>query len=70
MRTVEGTDGSFKYEDIYLKDYGGADELYEGLSRYFAFYDHVRVHQSLGYQTPAAVYQARGASPGRRPKPR
>lgn len=56
MRTVEGNDGSFKYENIYLKDYGGADELYEGLEQYLTFYDHERMHQSLGYATPAAVY--------------
>ena len=61
---------SVKHEDIYLKDYGGVDELYQGLSRYFAFYDHARPHQSLDYQTPAAVYQARAASPGRPNKPR
>jgi putative transposase len=45
-----------KYENIYVKDYGGADELYEGLERYLKFYDHERLHQSLGYATPAAVY--------------
>lgn len=46
-----------KYEDIYLKDYGTADELYEGLARYFDFYQNERLHQSLAYQTPATVYR-------------
>jgi putative transposase len=45
-----------KYEDIYLKDYGGADDLYEGLSGYMEFYDRERPHQSLGYRTPHEVY--------------
>jgi putative transposase len=45
-----------KYEDIYLKDYAEADELYEGLTRYFAFYDHERPHQALNYRTPATLY--------------
>jgi putative transposase len=45
-----------KYEEIYLKDYAAVDELYEGLSRYFFFYNHERFHQALAYQTPYQVY--------------
>ena len=45
-----------KYEDIYLKDYEGVDELYEGLRSYFDFYCHERPHQALDYRTPAEVY--------------
>ena len=45
-----------KYEDIYLKDYAGADDLYEGLGGYLEFYDRERLHQSLGYRTPHEVY--------------
>ena len=40
-------------------------ELTLGLTEYFAFYNNERPHQSLGYQTPAAVYrtgQGGGAS--------
>jgi putative transposase len=45
-----------KYEDIYLYRYEGALELRRGLQRYFPFYNGERMHQSLDYRTPAAVY--------------
>jgi putative transposase len=48
---------SVKYEDIYLKDYERVDDLYDGLERYFQFYDHERRHQALDYRTPYEVYQ-------------
>lgn len=47
-----------KYEEIYLKDYAAVDELKEGLTRYFLFYNHERPHQSLDYQTPFGVYDS------------
>jgi putative transposase len=47
---------SVKYEDVYLKDYGVVDEARRGLSDYFTFYNTGRLHQSLGYKTPAEVY--------------
>ena len=50
---------SLKYEDIYLKDYGTVDELYEGLTRYFDTYNHERFHQALEYRTPYQVYHGR-----------
>ncbi len=56
---------SFKYEDLYLKGYSNMAELTLGLTEYFAFYNNERPHQSLGYQTPTAVYrtgQGGGAS--------
>jgi len=46
-----------KYEDIYLKDYATADELIEGLTEYFRFYDEERFHQSLAMRTPWEVYR-------------
>jgi putative transposase len=48
---------SVKYEDIYIRGYEEAPELRRGLARYFAFYNHARLHQALGYRTPAAVYE-------------
>jgi len=46
-----------KYEDIYLYRYEGVRELRQGLQRYFPFYNEERLHQSLDYRTPAAVYR-------------
>jgi putative transposase len=45
-----------KYEDVYLRGYGTVPELAKGLAAYFAFYNGERLHQSLGYKTPAEVY--------------
>jgi len=47
---------SVKYEDVYLKCYETVPELVQGLGRYFAFYNEERLHQALGYRTPADVY--------------
>jgi putative transposase len=57
---------SVKYEDIYPHGYEAVAQLQRGLGRYFPFYNEERPHQSLGYRTPAEVYQ-RGRSRGRRP---
>ena len=48
---------SVKYEDVYLRGYETVLQLHEGLGRYFSFYNTERLHQSLDYQTPAAVYR-------------
>jgi putative transposase len=48
-----------KYEDIYPKAYATVPALEAGLSSYFEFYCHGRIHQSLGYRTPAEVYGVR-----------
>ena len=51
---------SLKYEEVYLKDYGSVMEARDGIERYLQFYNHERLHQSLDYRTPAAIYLARG----------
>ena len=50
---------SLKYEEVYLKDYASVTEAREGIERYFRFYNQERLHQSLAYQTPAALYKSR-----------
>lgn len=47
---------SVKHEEVYLRDYQTPPEAVCGLERYFAFYNHGRVHQSLAGRTPAQVY--------------
>ena len=47
---------SVKYEEVYLKEYATAWEAEASLASYFRFYSHERIHQSLGYRTPAEVY--------------
>ena len=49
---------SLKYEEVYLKDYASVPEARAGIAGYFQFYNHQRLHQSLDYQTPAAIYLA------------
>jgi putative transposase len=53
-----------KYELIYLHDYPRGQDLQLGLQSYLPHDNTERPHQSLGYQTPAAVYfgHARGAA--------
>ena len=47
---------SLKYEEVYPKEYENAEEAYHGISEYIEFYNEKRMHQGLGYKTPAAVY--------------
>jgi putative transposase len=46
-----------KYEEVYLKSYDTVRSAIEQLGAYFRFYNHERLHQSLGYRTPAQVYR-------------
>jgi putative transposase len=47
---------SVKYEEVYLHAYANGSEARTALFRYFRFYNAVRSHQSLEYQTPDEVY--------------
>jgi len=49
---------TLKYEEIFLKEYESFEELRESIGRFIEFYNRERVHQSLGYRTPAEVYYA------------
>ena len=40
-----------KYEEVYLKAYVNAVEARRELGAYFRFYNNLRPHQALGYQT-------------------
>src|ERR1700735_2117844 len=50
---------SLKYEEVYLKDYESVNEARAGIAKYFRFYNQERLHQSLEYRTPAAIWLAR-----------
>ena len=50
-----------KYEEVYIKSYENVNECRLNLRTYFEFYNQQRVHQALGYATPAEVYFGRVA---------
>lgn len=45
-----------KYENVYLQAYASTINLYNGLKKYFEFYNNERFHQSLDYKTPSEMY--------------
>ena len=47
---------SVKYEEVYLHAYANGSEARTSLTRYFSFYNAVRLHQCLEYRTPDEVY--------------
>jgi putative transposase len=46
-----------KYEEVYLRDYTDLADAVRHLARFFRFYNRERLHQALGYRTPAQVYR-------------
>ena len=47
---------TIKYEEVYLKAYQDGREARISLGGYLRFYNTERLHQSLGYRTPAEVH--------------
>lgn len=45
-----------KYEEVYLRAYGGVSEARASIGRYIGFYNRTRPHSSLGGRTPDQVY--------------
>src|SRR5688500_8622966 len=62
---LEGAAGLL--EEVYLRDYTDGWQAEASLAAYFRLYDEERIHQSLGYRTPAEVYRDRGSSGGQPP---
>ncbi len=55
-RFVERLWRTVKYEEVYLKDDQSVPEAVSSLRDSFTFDHQQRLHQALGYRTPAAVY--------------
>ena len=47
---------SLKYEGVYLRQFYTVSQDRVGLKDYFEFYNYERLHQSLGFNTPAQFY--------------
>ena len=47
---------SLKYEEVYLKAYATVAEAKAGIGSWIGFYNGERLHQALGYRTPAEVF--------------
>jgi len=47
-----------KYEEVYLKAYENSRVAAVSIGAYFRFYNTERPHQSLGYRTPAEVFNS------------
>lgn len=45
-----------KYQNVYIKGYETMHQAQQGLSEYFEYYNHERLHQSLGYKRPWNIY--------------
>ena len=51
---------SYKYEEVYLKDYATPRECRRGTAEYIDHYNHQRPHQALKNKTPYKVFSERG----------
>lgn len=48
---------SLKTEYVYINDYASPRELRAGIDEYVSDYNGIRPHESLGYETPSAIYR-------------
>jgi putative transposase len=49
---------SVKYEKLYLYEYRTGKELFDMLSDYFEYYNHLRRHSSINDEYPADWYKS------------
>lgn len=47
---------SLKYEEVYINEYETPRDARQSISKYLKYYNEERLYQSLGYSTPAEVY--------------
>jgi putative transposase len=52
---------SLKYEEVYIKSYESVWECRKSLNEYMSLYNQRRLHQSLNYLMPCAVYRGVGS---------
>ncbi len=52
---------SVKYECVYLMNFATVTEARKYIGEYFIYYNQGRHHQSLGYKTPAQIYDGGSA---------
>ena len=45
-----------KYEEVYIHNYETVKDAYQGLNKYFTFYNTERIHEGLNYATPEEIY--------------
>jgi putative transposase len=54
---------SLKYEDVFIKAYGSVAEARQSIGGWLRFYNEQRLHQTLGYRTPRAVFDGEARGP-------
>lgn len=57
---TERTWRSLKQEEVYLKDYLNHADARVNIEQYIRQYNYQRLHQALGYRTPASIYHSGG----------